>query len=81
MLRRCYNVASFLVQIISLFQGYLKRTKHICDALRDLVPFVQPKKREKHSLRCFYVSHTDKLYSSYMQITIQKYMSLFHGLC
>ena len=25
--------------------------KHICDALRDLIPFVQVKKREKHTGR------------------------------
>ena len=45
-----------------------------CDALRDLVPFVQLEKREKH--QCF-VFHVFKLYKSYQIVQIASTISRY----
>ena len=46
--------------------------KNVCDALRDLLPFVQFKKREKHPWRSFTCSKLCRWYQIAQCITIMK---------
>ena len=41
----------FLLFMVQFTTALMKQYNHICDALRDLVPFIQFKKREKHPWR------------------------------
>ena len=38
----------FLLFMVQFNTALMKQHNHFCDALRDLVPFVQFRKREKH---------------------------------
>ena len=44
-------IATVLMISLSIFRGVFRALSNICDALRNLVPFGQYKKRENHPRR------------------------------
>ena len=58
----------------------LPKTSCICDALRDLVPFIKFKKREKHTWRSVTFSAKSMQSISYMSYTLTRLYNFTHQL-
>ena len=69
-----FNLVNFICETALLTRTFLRSIAReilifLCDALRDLVTFVQFQKREKHPWRCFAFS---KVAVDFMIVFIQK---------